>query len=233
MKLADAITHVSFDMWNTLITPNKNFAEARNAYLAAFYGVPYEKAKAAYTHAKKTLDGMAEENGHGCKIEGAYTILHHQMRDQGLISPDNYQLPDIYHVQKLFVEHPPEIPERLIFAIKKNLIDQQVTINISSNTNFIAGTTLRLVIEPIFADAGVSFLFQLYSDELKLSKPHPNFFKEVVKQAPVNSTSRILHIGDNKITDMYGAGAAGMRNILVKDPDHTADVLWHLQQMNA
>ena len=91
--------------------------------------------------------------------------------------------------------------------------------SILSNTGFIKGVTLRKVLKELNIDQ--YFDFQLYSDEVGLSKPNPALFNLMIQQikmfnnekdVPLNS---IVHIGDNPAADIAGADAAGIESFLV------------------
>jgi putative hydrolase of the HAD superfamily len=97
---------------------------------------------------------------------------------------------------------------------------ENTTINILSNTGFICGSTLRRVLKELHIDH--YFDFQLYSDEVGLSKPNKAFFQlvfdQVSKLKPI-SLNEIIHIGDNPKTDYEGARSFGIHALLVNSTD--------------
>ena len=64
------------------------------------------------------------------------------------------------------------------------------------------------------------FCFQLYSDELRLSKPAAAFFDKVAEGAEKHRKEslrrqQILHIGDNPFTDLAGAQKSRLSGLLI------------------
>ena len=94
-----------------------------------------------------------------------------------------------------------------------------VSMNILSNTGFIKGATLRIALEKI--EIAHFFDFQLYSDEVNLSKPNVEFFSlmlEKINKERKNDSlvlNDIIHIGDNIIADIHGANRLGINSFQV------------------
>jgi putative hydrolase of the HAD superfamily len=99
-----------------------------------------------------------------------------------------------------------------------------------SNTGFIKGATLRIALEKI----GIAhfFNFQLYSDEVNLSKPNVEFFSLMIEKIyEVRKHDNlvlddIIHIGDNIIADINGANRLKINSFQVNSNLNTiADLL--------
>ena len=75
--------------------------------------------------------------------------------------------------------------------------------------------------------------YGVYSDLIAASKPSPAFFAEVVGQSEYNRLE-ILHVGDNHICDLEGAGKYGLRSLLIDNPN-TIDIhtLQHIAYLSA
>lgn len=116
----------------------------------------------------------------------------------------------------LFLEYKPELLDFNIAHLMEEIISQDKTISILSNTGFIHGIALRKVL----VHYGLSdfFSFQLYSDEVGYSKPNREIFDLVYSSlSAIKAVSRddIVHIGDNKKADFLGATKAGFQAVLI------------------
>ncbi len=135
------------------------------------------------------------------------------------ISAIELDIDELYaDMETLFFENSPvlfsENTKETLDFLKKN---QNNTLNILSNTAFAKGKSLRIILEKLaIADY---FDFQLYSDEVRLSKPNPAFFDLMIQNArllqPDIALHQILHIGDNALADIEGAKRAGIGAFLL------------------
>ncbi len=82
---------------------------------------------------------------------------------------------------------------------------------LSSNTLTCPGTVVRRILDYL---SGLSGLFDhlFVFDELGVAKPHPRFF-QTVAQAVQADPGQILHVGDDRRTDVRGALAAGWQAV--------------------
>lgn len=207
-------THVSFDVWNTLISSNPEFAKARTQAISDILGVDLALVRSAYTAVKTRVDHEAELNGAGYSNPYVYQLLLdelqldcHQRSDFRLIG----EMQRI--VDGLFLELPPKIDVSTKEAIRL-LRYEGCTVSIASNTNFISG----YVMGPWLTNEFGSFKFMLFSDIERVSKPHPTFFNSVITLSNVDNPTKIMHIGDNPICDVKGPNALGIRGVLVNSP---------------
>jgi len=101
----------------------------------------------------------------------------------------------------------------------KNLRDNGYTSNISSNTAYIKGRTLRKVFKKY--DLLDYFDFLIFSDEINSSKPSSKFFKELERECKNLNVSKnsILHIGDSFEADVKGAEAFKIKSKLINIDD--------------
>lgn len=195
--MTTAIKHISFDVWNTLITPSKEYGKHRNKAIARHFGVTEEEAKEAYKKCKKFLDSTAELVGFGMTVLNNWKLLEKTLGKSGT---DVRMI--ITECDALFKEFKPTFEQELKNELIK-LKDSGFTLSIKSNTNFISGKVLS---EVLFNDLDV-FMFQHYSDIAEISKPHYNFYALSSRELYNNHDTRsigvenILHVGDNKITD--------------------------------
>lgn len=120
----------------------------------------------------------------------------------------------------LFLEYRPVFMNEDIPKILSQLKKEGYILNLSSNTGFIEGETLRVTL----ADMGILqyFDFLIFSDEINASKPSSHFFQQVYDHIHV-SKEEVLHIGDNPKADYQGAKNFGFNALLITDPNYTID----------
>jgi len=75
-----------------------------------------------------------------------------------------------------------------------------------------------MVLEKLGLDDVVDF--QLYSDEFRMSKPNPSFFRLMLdnidpKKHPGIKLHEVIHVGDNPVADIAGAQAVGIKSLLI------------------
>lgn len=192
-----SIKHLSFDVWNTLITPNKEYGTHRTQAIARHFGVTEQEAKDAYKQCKKFLDNCAELVGFGMSLMNNWKLL-----EKTLGKKDTDLNAIISECDELFKAYQPAFDDELKEELKA-LKAKGFTLSIKSNTNFISGKTLSSV---LFNDLDV-FSFQHYSDMFGMAKPDFNFYALSSQELYNNHSTRdvgcgnIMHIGDNKITD--------------------------------
>ena len=96
------------------------------------------------------------------------------------------------------------------------------TLSILSNTAFIKGATLRAVLKHLQLDH--FFDFQLYSDELNISKPNVKIFEMMfnkicsIRKDPI-LTHQVIHVGDNVVADIAAANSFGMGSFQINSND--------------
>ncbi len=118
----------------------------------------------------------------------------------------------------LFGQYQPVFLNENIPQILSQLKEEGYVLNLSSNTGFIEGETLRTTL------ANMSILqyfdFLIFSDEINASKPSSHFFQHVYDHINVPKNA-ILHIGDNPKADYQGAKNFGFNALLITDPNYT------------
>lgn len=216
------IKHISFDVWNTLISPNPLFAEKRDEFLSRVSGLPKERVRLSYKDLKTELDREAEQEGIGYFTDGIYQSLAIDIR---LSSSDSSYLRG--GLEALFFEHPPIVLESTKHIVT-SLYERGYTLSIASNTNFMRGWVLD---KAALSQIGIRWNFQLYSDMIARSKPHSKFWLKVLSEAKesllIEDNSEILHVGDNKICD-GGCMTKGIQYQYVANPGELHKVLERL-----
>lgn len=210
--------HISFDFWNTLATPNPEFATQRNKVLSRFADIQPELASIIYSQTKKELDNIAETYGHGmstriCVLQFLRNLTNSiGGRDIDSAVWDRVNCA-VDAIQKTALDYPPIISEdtkEMLYMLRA-----KYSLSITSNTNFINGATLRKVVDP----EGDIFKFFIFSDEEQIAKPSPDIFFKLIKQSGCRP-SEILHIGDSQACDINGAQRLDIGHLLINNPDN-------------
>lgn len=126
-------------------------------------------------------------------------------------------------IEQSILQCPPIVGQNLqmMFAF---LQVEGYKIGLTSNTSFISGYQLRQVltnqgIDPAF------MAFTLFSDELSVAKPNPRIFELITRATGVHPRE-ILHVGDNRLTDIHGARIVGLNTQYVASPDDTCEAVF-------
>jgi putative hydrolase of the HAD superfamily len=221
------ITHISFDVWNTLIKPNPEFALARTKLIALALNLDEAYVKTAYTHVKRVVDGMAEREGKAYSTEEVYKLLFSSM----CVSVSPALAKEIrLSVDELFRCLPPTIGHG-VREMLDWLTRSRITASIGSNSNYISGSVMLPWIESACSH---QFAFSLFSDLELTAKPSKEFFELLYDHVnddrypetshfPVQDPKQILHVGDNEICDVFGAQRCGMHGLLIVNPDTVAE----------
>lgn len=225
---------LSFDVWNTLITPNLEFSRVRNEIIARHFGVPFDVAKRAYTETKRFLDTAAELTGFGTHCDNVYKLLQSHLKTSSKADVNLEQIR--LEVNEAFAQNLPTLSDRVV-ELLIDLDHAGHPMVLLSNTNFIGGEQLmQHVFNPKLGEGFFTRTF--FSDQWDLAKPSPHFFNLVTavllgtlsrnEPVPGSCAERILHIGDNEITDVKGARLRGMQSLLIRNPDDMVNQLVEL-----
>jgi len=217
--LGTKIKHFSFDLWLTLIRSNPEFKKERIRHFTLNYNHK-KKSEFEIKLVFETVDKMCnainqKTGGNICSDEMYLMVLY--LINEGNIEIQNFDLNSLkLEMEILFFKYPP-IP--IYESILNDLIElknrTKASFSISSNTAFIDGKLLRILLNNIgFAPL---FEFQIYSDEIGLSKPNLAFYLKMYAEAELlhNQLNKvqIAHIGDNIIADIKGAQSFGLKAI--------------------
>lgn len=220
-----AISHISFDVWNTLIIANPAFAAARTGYLAWALKRDTAEVKDAYTRVKKQVDTAAEDTGVGYTTPEVYAKLFEALNVE---YNDIFAEALMYDVNDLFLRHPPTIVDSVkrLIALARS---RGLTVSIGSNSNFISG---RQMYPWLLSQFDHAFSYGVFSDLERTAKPSATFFGRVIDNARqcrgqgAVPPHAIVHVGDNPICDGWGADEVGIRGLLVKGPDQLFDTVY-------
>lgn len=215
-------TVFSFDVWNTLVTSNPEFARLRTEMLADMFHVDEPTMKAEYTRVKTFSDLQAEYTGAAHTTPELCALLIKRMRDSRLTwEYSHVTVPMIEDcINRLFLQHPPIIKDDTIHLLSE--LRKTHTLIIASNSNFISGQMMYPYLQRVTDNA---FQAGVFSDVVQHAKPSKAFFDKVFEVSCAKKRSDVVHVGDNMCCDVSGADAAGMQYMLVQDPTDTVSKL--------
>jgi len=214
--------HYSFDLWLTLIKSNPAFKTERARYFYANFNSAkksFEEVCMVFRKVDLMVNAINEKTGKNIDAEEMYlmviSIINNYSTDFGDIDVD-----ELYkEMDELVLKYLPEVycPDSInvLRLIKES---GSSTISLLSNTGFIKGKTLRKILNTLELDQFLDF--QLYSDEVRLSKPNGQFFQLMLDTIDRNkhielNLQDIIHIGDNPLADVKGAEKIGISSLLI------------------
>ncbi|KLT68432.1 HAD family hydrolase [Flavobacterium sp. ABG] len=213
-------SHLSFDLWLTLIKSNPEFKQRRNLLFKDFFEINHgiEKVNEVVRYYDVLCNTINEKTGLNLDTYEIYYLILSAL-DVDMDQNGTDRLSQFYdHTEELFLEFKPVLIYPEIQKIFKDVTDQGKTINILSNTAFIKGRTLRKVLQHY--ELSEYFKFEIYSDEVGFSKPNQEIFKLVLDEIETYKKIEkkdVLHIGDNPIADYNGALEFGFNAHLLKN----------------
>lgn len=208
---------ISFDFWNTLASPNKDYSNFRSILIKHYSALSDEDSREVYKKLKSELDKESELFGTGLSCVECFEMLLKRLHHSPKTIKTNARILK-REVQNLARNMYPEISRETTLMLRKLQLKGH-GICLVSNTNFISGSTLRYVLQKEY---GVFFDAMLFSDEEMIAKPSVDLFNKAAKLMGV-ANQDVLHVGDNLICDVQGASNAGMQTLHVKNPENTVE----------
>ena len=211
--------HLSFDLWLTLIKSNPEFKNKRNLLFKDFFEVEYsiEKVTEVVRYYDVLCNNINEKTGFNIDTFEIYYFILNAL-NVNINDIEIAKLSKFYkETELLFMKFKPDLIYPKIQLLFEEIVEQEKTISILSNTAFIKGVTLRKLIS--YYDLENYFSFQIYSDETGFSKPSKEMFQLVhneIKSLKSIEKKEVIHIGDNKIADYDGAIKFGFDALLIK-----------------
>jgi len=224
------IKHISFDLWLTLIKSHPEFKERRAKFLRKEFnpfGYSAKKIMEIVQSVDKVCDRLNEINGKKVSTE----CMYHRILQKLGYDPDSVP-DDVYteikrKVNDLFMKYPPDFLNGTIQQMLHSLSDEGYSLNISSNTGYIEGTTIVATLKNL--NIFEYFKFCIFSDEIGLSKPSTGFFEKVFEQTGLDKWE-VLHVGDNLKADYEGSLNYGFKALHINNQQYTInDIKRHLQ----
>lgn len=218
--------HYSFDLWLTLIKSNPAFKTERTKYFHAHYNSrkkTIEEVALVFRQVDLMVNAINEKTGKNIDADEMYLMVISIINDYST-EFQSVDLEGLYlEMESLLLNNMPLLYNESSLTVLSELKSTGLsTLNILSNTGFIKGKTLRKVLEHLKLNEFLDF--QLYSDELRLSKPNPKFFQVMLDtidrvKHPEIGLHEIIHVGDNPVADVKGAKAMGIQTLLINSND--------------
>ncbi len=219
--------HYSFDLWLTLIRSNPLFKQERTKFFHQNFNHQHktiEEIALIFRQVDLMCNAINEKTGKNIDADKMYLMVISRINEDMLLLPDiNLDLLEKEMETLLFKHLPLVYCSQTINVLAQICKTGESSTSILSNTGFIRGKTLRKVLKQLNLDR--YFDFQLYTDEVGMSKPNPEFFKLMLNQiAAIKKTEnicldKIIHIGDNQNADIKGADAVGIQSLLINSND--------------
>ena len=202
----------------TLIKSNPSFKKERALFFYKSFNSKnktIEEVEIVFRKVDLLCNAINEKTGKNIDAEEMYLMVIGELNDY-TNDFSNIDLPELYNqIEKILFNYPPT----LYCLETKNILDKlkelsKSPFNILSNTAFIKGGSLKIILDHLSISS--YFDFQIYSDEVGISKPNKLIFEMAIEKAkllhPDNnfSASDILHIGDNVVADIGGAILTGL-----------------------
>jgi putative hydrolase of the HAD superfamily len=209
--------HYSFDLWLTLIKSHPSFKQERNSYFFDNFNQK-NKSLEEITRIFRQVDLMCnainERTGNNLDAEEMYLMVISAVNDHAYTFHD-IDLEALYHeMEQLVFKYLPIIYCGNTAGALVRLKEENNTLSLLSNTAFIKGRTLREVLKRL--EIHDLFDFQLYSDEVGMSKPNQELFRLMIKSiGRTIDLKEIIHIGDNIKADIEGGNTAGISTLLI------------------
>jgi putative hydrolase of the HAD superfamily len=214
--------HYSFDLWLTLIKSNPTFKIERAKYFYTHYNFlnkPLAEITAVFRKVDLMVNSINERSGLNIDAEEMYLMVISIINDYSTDFSD-IDISELYlKMELLLLENMPFIYCSESLAVLHRLKESgNSTTSLLSNTGFIKGITLRKILQHLKLDQALDF--QLYSDEVRMSKPNPKFFQLMLDTIDRNKhvsikPHEILHVGDNPVADCFGAECLGIKSLLI------------------
>ena len=215
--------HYSFDLWLTLIKSNPDYKLERTRIFHRDFNPgnkSIEEVAKAFRQVDLMCNAVNERTGKNIDSDEmhlmAISLINDNQLDLKQIDTDKLYA----DMEALVLNYPPMVYSPVTIEVLDHLKQKGgSTLSLLSNTGFIKGVLLKKILAELKMDQ--YFDFQLYSDEVGMSKPNPAFFnlmlqniKQVNKGKEI-TLDNIIHIGDNPKADIEGANAAGIKSLLI------------------
>lgn len=215
--------HYSFDLWLTLIKSNPYFKIERTKIFHRDFnpsGKSIDEVAKAFRQVDLMCNAVNESTGKNIDADEMYLMVISLINDNQLSLADIDAGKLYKDMEKLLFYYLPLVYSPVTISTLQHLKNKTgSTFSLLSNTGFIKGATLKNVLVEL--KLSEYFDFQLYSDEVGMSKPNPAFFDLMLQNIQHVNTNKdislndIIHIGDNARADIEGAKAAGIKSLLI------------------
>jgi putative hydrolase of the HAD superfamily len=211
-------SHISFDLWLTLIQSHPEFKHKRNRLLIDFFNIQVEPdiVDEAYNKYDNLFNRTNEITGGNLECYELWLVLLGDLKVD--ITKVSLQLLQQYidETEKLFFEYHPTLLDKDTPKLFERMVNEGLTLSLLCNTAFTKSDFLKKLLVHLGVSKYLSF--KLYSDEMGYSKPNVKVFEQMFSEVSKLKTitkKDILHIGDNPIADLGGAKNFGINGRLL------------------
>jgi len=222
------IEAVTFDLWQTLIRDTPALVQRRDELRVRgmqeilrcqSYEFGFEELHQAYHMCWEELVKVQAQERDMTTREQLATILRLLMGDAGLILKREEVM---VRLEQAYVDPVLEVPPHLIERAEEVLTWLKMEgykLALISNTGRTPGYAVRKIMDGL----GIKDHFDAltFSNELGITKPHLDIFHRTLAKLGT-APERASHVGDNLLTDVWGAQRAGMKSIYISglnDPE--------------
>jgi putative hydrolase of the HAD superfamily len=219
--------HFSFDLWYTLIKSNPTFKKERALYFHKKFNSKQkslEEVEVVFRKVDLMCNAINEKTGKNIDSEEMYLMVIYELNDSYLELQD-IDLVFLYkEMEQLFFTYSPVLfnaeTHNTLSALKQR---NEITLSLLSNTAFIKGCSLQKIVDNL--NLTPYFNFQIYSDEVGVSKPNKAIYQIMLdniytlRKSNTIQLTEIVHVGDNPIADIQGAQDFGINAFQINTND--------------
>lgn len=221
------IKHYSFDLWLTLIKSNPTFKIERTLLFYKNFNTlnkTLTEVESVFRNIDLMCNAINEKTGKNIDSEEMYLMVIFQINNT-LAPFESIDTAKLYkEIEQLIFKYTPVIYDIETYeCLDKMKQNPTVTLSTLSNTAFIKGSTLRIILDHL--ELSKYFDFQIYSDEEGISKPNKEIYNSLltkiyaVSKTKNISLNEIMHVGDNPIADILGAKSIGIHAYQINSND--------------
>lgn len=206
----EMITHLSFDLWGTLITPNPDYRQHRVDMFRDAFGV--ELTHDDIKRGKSAVDYISEVSGVQLSYPQTLALCLGDKMHSYPKECFNTATIEFRRLNDIAMEmFHPFLIQPYIVDLLRDLKDSGFSMNILSNTSIIPGSSLRIALKKL----GIDVFFEdfLFSDEWGMAKPNPKFYN-LIENVSKKPLQECLHIGDNSYSD---SGASVVKSFILSN----------------
>lgn len=221
LMIGEDIKAVSFDLWGTLIhespfqmraTDYLRISRMQKVLANAGYPIGAETLRRAYHDTWRRCEAIWASNK-DIPIHEQVMLLLGLVRSEWPRELDEQAIGylEAAYVEPIFVA-PPAL-DSAAHSILSELKAAGIRLGLVCNTGRTPGWALRKLLRAF--DVAHHFTAMLFSNEEGIRKPSPEIFSRLLDRLGGLLPHQVVHVGDDPLTDVKGAVAAGLGAILI------------------
>lgn len=217
----EGIKLISFDIWSTLLKSNPEYKKKRLGVLYEMLGasgIDLDQLGVIFKEVDDSCDQETEITGNQYGLSDRVRMIYERLPEDGRIANlSDEKISEIDEALAVVLkENLPQIIEDDLLVTLEKLDKQGIMIAVISNTGFIDGRHMRIVLERLGI---LPFLkLQIFSNEVGAAKPSKKIFQALIEKTGIEG-KMILHVGDNLVADYEGAVKAGIKALHLNQND--------------